>query len=153
MNKKLIPGIDFIGITTSFYCIDEDGKLLLHKRSDKCRDEVGRWDTGGGKLDFWETPQECVLREVQEEYGCRGKIIKQLSPISVVRDHEGKKTHWLSIPFIIRVKHAEVKNNEPEKMLDIGWFTLSTLPTPLHSGFENYILKTERRKHLEKYIS
>ncbi len=41
-------GFDYIGVTCVFYCYDKKGRLLLHKRSNKCRDEIGRWDAGGG---------------------------------------------------------------------------------------------------------
>ena len=46
------PGIDYIGVSTPFYCHDGQGNFLFHKRSQKCRDEQGRWDTGSGKLEF-----------------------------------------------------------------------------------------------------
>jgi hypothetical protein len=45
------PGIDYVGITTVFFCHDGKGNFLFHKRSNKCRDEHGRWDLGSGKLE------------------------------------------------------------------------------------------------------
>ncbi len=48
-------GIDYIGVTCVFYCHDGKGKLLLHKRSENCRDEKGRWDCGGGAMELGET--------------------------------------------------------------------------------------------------
>ena len=48
-------GIDYIGVTVVFYCHDGAGRLLLHKRSVACRDEQGRWDVGGGSMEFGET--------------------------------------------------------------------------------------------------
>lgn len=153
MKKELTPGVDYIGITASFYCFDKRGRILLHKRSDKCRDEKGMWDPGAGQVDFGEDPAVCVLREIKEEYGCSGTIEEQLLPVSVVREQDGIKVHWLAIPFIVRVKAEEAKNNEPEYMTEIGWFELNKLPQPLHSAFEKYILKTERKKYLEKYAN
>ncbi len=150
--KKLTPGIDYIGITTPFYCIDGDGKLLMHKRSINCRDEQGMWDCGGGQLEFGETPEEGVLREVKEEYGCDGEIVGQLPAISVFRKQNGKDTHWLALPFIVKVNPKHVVINEPEKIDELGWFTLIELPQPLHSAFDNYILKTERIKFLQEFL-
>ena len=54
------PGIDYIGVSTPFYCHDGQGNFLFHKRSQKCRDEQGRWDTGSGKLEFGLTVEENV---------------------------------------------------------------------------------------------
>lgn len=91
------------------------------------------------------------MREVNEEYNCKGIILEQLFPISVLRRQNGKTTHWLAIPFIIYVKHNTVSIGEPEKIDELGWFDLNYLPAPLHSAFETHILKTKRRKILEKY--
>jgi len=129
------PGIDYIGISTPFYCHDGKGNFLLHKRSKNCRDEIGHWDAGSGQLDFGLTPEENVLKEVREEYGCEGEIQERLPAHSILRIHNGIKTHWLAIPFFIRVNQKNVKNNEPEKIDEIGWFTLDNLPKPLHIGF------------------
>lgn len=143
------PGIDYIGITTPFYCSDGKGLFLLHKRSKNCRDEHGRWDPGSGQLNFGCTPEENVLREVAEEYGCKGEIQEQLPIHSIFREWDGKKTHWLAIPFFVKVDPEKVKNNEPEKIDEIGWFSLDKLPKPLHTGF-NFTF-TNYREYFEKY--
>jgi len=127
------PGFDYIGVCVNFYCHDGSGNFVLHKRSQNCRDEQGTWDFGGGQLEFGETLEQGVLREIQEEYGCAAEIDEQLPPLSVLREHNGKPTHWVSVDFIARVKPNEVVLGEPESMDEIGWFRLAELPTPMHS--------------------
>ena len=134
-TKTMKPGIDYIGVSTPFYCNDGKGYFLLHKRSNKCRDEHGKWDPGSGQLELGLTPEENVLKEVEEEYGCKGIIQKRLPAHSILREWDGHKTHWLAIPFFILVNPEEVKNNEPEKIEELGWFALDQLPEPLHTGF------------------
>lgn len=143
-------GVDYIGITTPFYCTDGHGKILLHKRSKNCRDEHGKWDSGAGKLEFGLTPEENVLKEVLEEYGASGKIIGRIDPCSILRNFDGINTHWLAVPFFVQVSAEEVKNNEPEKIEEIGWFALDDLPSPLHSGF-SYSLENFK-DHFKKFI-
>ncbi len=128
------PGHDYIGVSVAFFCHDGQGNFVLHKRSQNCRDEQGRWDTGGGKMEFGETPEETLSRELLEEYGCTGIIEEVLPPNSCLREQNGVKTHWLILPYVVKVNRSEVKMNEPESMDEIGWFTLSNLPKPLHSG-------------------
>lgn len=79
-------GIDYIGITTPFYCNDGKGNFLLHKRSNNCRDEHGTWDMGGGKVELGEILEEAVLREVLEEYNCHGTIQKVLTPYTILKN-------------------------------------------------------------------
>lgn len=143
------PGIDYVGITTVFFCHDGKGNFLFHKRSNKCRDEHGRWDLGSGKLEHGLTLRENVLKEVLEEYGCEGVIQEELPPLDIFREHNGNKTHWLAVPFFILVNPNEAKNNEPDKMEEIGWFKLGEFPAPLHQGFE---MQFEALKdYFEKY--
>ena len=138
------PGVDYIGISTVFICHDGAGNFLLHKRSDKCRDEQRRWDFGGGQLRFGENLEECVLREVKEEYGVVGKIEKHFPAHSLLRENNGFKTHWLIVNFIVRVDRKKVEINNPEKMDEIGWFKINKLPRPLHSGAKFTIKKYKK---------
>lgn len=148
-------GIDYIGVSTSFYCHNGKGKWLLHKRSINCRDERGAWDSGGGKLEFGLTLEENVLKEIREEYGCEAQIQQQLSAITLLRKSiDGTQTHWIIIPFILFLDEknvSKVKISDPEKMAELGWFTLDNLPHPLHSGFQKTI--TLYRKIFEKHTT
>ncbi|MBI4160252.1 NUDIX domain-containing protein [Candidatus Wolfebacteria bacterium] len=138
-------GIDYIGVTGVFYCHDGNGHVLLHKRSQNCRDEQGRWDCGGGSMEFGETFEETVRREVMEEYGVEPIKIEYVGTKNVLREHDGRKTHWVKNIHWVLVDPAQVRNNDPEKIDEIGWFTLSTVegftldnpPQPLHSQFED----------------
>ncbi len=127
-------GIDYTGITTPFYCNDGKGNFLLHKRSGSCRDEKGKWDFGGGRLEFGESPEESVLREAKEEYGVKGVIQEQLPAYSELIVHDGKRAHWLVVPFFIKMDIRKAKIMEPEKASEIGIFALDNLPKPLHTG-------------------
>jgi ADP-ribose pyrophosphatase YjhB (NUDIX family) len=139
-QNNLKPGIDYIGVTTPFYCVDEFGRYLFHKRSKNCRDEHGKWDTGGGKLEFGLTPEQNVLKEVEEEYGCVGEILEQIQIYTSLRKWDNKQLHWLAIPFFIRVKSSEVKIGDPIAMDEIGFFKFGEFPTPLHPGLEKVLI-------------
>ena len=149
MPQKLKAGIDYIAITTPFYCTDGKGLFVLHKRGNRCRDEQGCWDFGGGKLEFGEDLAEGVLREVKEEYGVEGKILEQLPAISILRENHGTQTHWLAIPFFIKVDLKKVVINDADKIDQVGYFMLDELPDPLHSGARYTIKKYQ--KYFDKY--
>ncbi len=144
------PGINFIGVSVSFYCHDSQGNFLLHKRSEKCRDERGHWDFGGGRVAMGETLEKAVLREVKEEYGVNGTIEKQLPAHSLLRKENRTKTHWLIITFIVKVDSKKVILGVPKKMTELGWFNLNNLPKPLHTGAQ-YTLKYYG-KEFKKYL-
>jgi len=141
----MTPGIDYIGIAVSFFCHDGSGNFVLSKRSERCRDEHHRWECGGGKLEYGEDPREAVLREVQEEYGVEGTIERELPPVSLIREHGGRNTHWIALPFLVRIPRDGVLIGDPEAMAELGWFRMDALPAPLHSGMQTIL---ERHRHL-----
>jgi 8-oxo-dGTP diphosphatase len=127
-------GIDYIGVTCVFYCHDGKGKLLLHQRSNKCKDEQGKWDCGGGSLEFGEEFEEGLRREIKEEYGTDVLDLTFVTVTNVLRhNREHIPTHWIALLFAVKIDPAKVKIVDPEKMTRIGWFKPSEFPEPRHS--------------------
>ncbi len=129
-------GQDYIGVTVSFFCHDGAGHFLLNKRSLNCRDEHGRWDPGGGKIEFGDTVVATLHREIKEEYCVDVLEYAFLGFRDVHRVHDGKPTHWISLDYKVLVDRSKVKNGEPNKFDELEWFTLDNLPQPLHSQFD-----------------
>jgi ADP-ribose pyrophosphatase YjhB (NUDIX family) len=126
-------GVDFIGITVPFVVHNGRGEVLLQKRSQNCRDEQGRWDVGGGSMEFGETFEEAVRREVKEELCADALEIKFLKAYNALRSNGGTPTHWIALTHAVRVDPAIVRIGEPERIDEIGWFKPDQLPDPLHS--------------------
>jgi 8-oxo-dGTP diphosphatase len=137
----MIKGIDYIGVSASFFCHDGQGNFVMAKRSQNARDERGNWDCGGGGVEFGHTVEETLHKEIKEEYGADILSYEFLGYREAKRMHEGTPTHWVSLDFKVLVDPSQVKNNEPRKFDDLAWFTLSNLPTPLHSQFPAFLEK------------
>jgi 8-oxo-dGTP diphosphatase len=128
-------GIDFIGVTVVFFCHDGKGRLLMHRRSQNCRDEHGRWDVGGGAMEHGESFEEAVIREVGEEYCVSPKRLQYVQAKNIIRQNGDIKTHWIALLFAVEVDPSQVRIGDPEKMVELGWFTEECLPDPVHSKF------------------
>lgn len=127
-------GIDFIGITVCYFCHDGEGNYLLNLRSKNCRDEHGRWDFGGGGLEFDQNVEECLKQEILEEYCTPVLEHEFLGYRDFFRETpEGKKTHWVALDFKVLVDREKVKNGEPNKFDKVEWFKAGQWPDPLHS--------------------
>ncbi|MFU8851181.1 NUDIX domain-containing protein [Micromonospora sp. SL1-18] len=118
-------------VSCVFVCHDGAGRLLLARRGAGARDEPGTWDTGAGALEFGETFEAAVARELCEEYGTAPLAIGLLGVRNVLRDDP--PSHWVAVVFAVRVDPATVAIGEPHKFDRIGWYTREALPTPLHS--------------------
>lgn len=132
-------GVDYTGVTIVYICHDEQGNFILNKRSKNCRDEHERWDCGGGGLEFDDTVENTLKKEIKEEYCTDVLNYEFLGYRDVHRENERVKTHWIALDFKVLVDKSKVKNGEPHKFDEIGWFTLDTLPTPLHSQFPKFL--------------
>ena len=130
-------GIDYIGVTVNFLVHDGKGNVLLQKRSQNCRDEQGRWDIGGGALEFGERLEDAVRREVKEELCTEPIETKFFKAYEALRDNNGTPTHWMAFVHTVLVDPEQVMIGEPHKIDEIGWFTSKNLPSPLHSQFHN----------------
>ncbi|WP_067499727.1 NUDIX domain-containing protein [Actinoplanes sp. TFC3] len=108
---------------------DGAGRILLAKRSAQARDEPGTWDTGAGAVEFGETFEQAVTREVREEYGAESHDIELLGVRNVLRPG----SHWVALVFSVRVEPAAVVIGEPHKFDELGWFAVDGLPVPVHS--------------------
>lgn len=53
--------------------IENNNKFLIAKRKKGMHLE-GKWEFPGGKIEYKETPEECLLRELKEEFGITTKI-------------------------------------------------------------------------------
>ena len=132
-------GEDFTGITVVYLCHDGEGSILLNKRGKNARDEHGTWDPGGGGLEFGDTIENTLRKEIAEEYCTDVLSYEFLGYRDVHRYNDDKKTHWIALDFKVLIDRNKVKNGEPHKLDAIGWFTLPNLPTPLHSQFPNFL--------------
>lgn len=141
-NHIVKKGVDHIGISVVFFCHNGKGKFVLNKRSNKTRDEHGKWDPGGGSIEFEESIEDALKREVKEEY-CTEIIRSDFLGFRDVQriNEKGNKTHWIALDFKVLVNEKKVRNGEPKAHEEIGWFSINNLPSPLHSQFPEFIKK------------
>lgn len=115
-------GIDYIGVGVGAVIFNEKGEIFITKRGKKAKNEIGKWEIPGGGVEFGETLQNALKREIKEENDIQIEIIELLG----VYDHiiPDEKQHWVSPTFICRLVKGIPKILEPEKCDEIGLFTL-----------------------------
>lgn len=140
-------GVDYPGIGVCFICHDGKGNILMHRRTDKCRDNHWCWDCGGGGVKHGERLEDALVREVKEEYATKPLAYEFLGFRELFESPEFGKVHWLMFDYKVLVDPEQVSLGEPEKADKLGWYTFNSLPSPLHVAVTETL--NLRRKHFE----
>ncbi|MCC9306493.1 NUDIX domain-containing protein [Kitasatospora sp. RB6PN24] len=127
MAPQLTPSVSCV-----FVCHDGAGRVLLARRGAAARDEPGRWDCGAGALEFGESFEAAVTREVWEEYRAAALAIEVLGVRNVLRG-DPVDSHWVAVVCAVLVDPAQTTIGEPHKFDRLDWFAPDGLPAPLHS--------------------
>lgn len=117
----------------------------MNKRGANSRDEAGRFDIGGGGVEFGTPIEENLRSEIREEYCTDVLGFEFLGFRDVHRENAGQKSHWIALDFKVLVDRAKAKNGEPHKLDAVEWFTLDTLPSPLHSQLPTFLKNYEKK--------
>lgn len=138
-------GHDYIGVGVTFFCHDGTGKFVMGRRSRNARDEHERWDLGGGTVEFGESAEDTVRREIREEYGAEVRACEFLGYMDVHREQDGVPTHWVTLVFKALVNPAEIRNAEPYTCDEVRWFSMDDLPEDTHSQFPNFLARFRQK--------
>lgn len=118
-------GIDYIGVGIGAVILNKDEKIFLAKRGRKAKNEKGKWECPGGSLEFGESFENALIREMKEEFNIDIEIIDQLATFNHIIPEE--KQHWAALAFICRIKNGTPKILEPKKCEEIGWFSIKEM--------------------------
>jgi len=116
----------------------EKGKVLLIKRAKNPL--KGHWALPGGLVDFGETVEKAVVREVKEETGLRTKIVKLVGVYSdPKRGPPGQ--HRVTIAYLLKSTGGRLQRDKNE-IEDIRFF--NKLPSRI--GFDHKKIIADAKK-------
>jgi ADP-ribose pyrophosphatase YjhB (NUDIX family) len=84
--------------------LSDDDRILLLKRTAKRRTSPNKWQTPSGFIKEGESAEEAIVREVKEETGLEGIIIRCGNSFEVIDEW----ARWVIIPFLISVESDNV---------------------------------------------
>lgn len=105
-----------------------DGKILLSQRGGPYG--YGQWHAPSGKLDPGEKPAHGAARELEEETGITVDPAR-LHLAYTVLHRQDPAILRLGLFYLAAEWEGEPVNREPDKCLDLRWFTEDGLPDDL----------------------
>ena len=132
-------GTEYIGVNCAFVCHDGRGRVLLHRRGLAARDHHEVWDSGSGELEFGEAFDDCVVREVREEFGVTPREITEVGVGNFVFGAAEGLRQWVAVQFAVRIDPEAALQPEAGKVGEFAWFAQDALPEGLHPALPDLL--------------
>ena len=109
-------------------------KILLIKRAAHLSNG-SKWAIPGGFLDRDETCEQAVLRELKEETGLSGKIVKLFK---IIDNPKRKNEDRQNVTFIYHIKASGKIKVDPKEVTEAKWFDINILPKQEDFAFDHF---------------
>ncbi|MEI2299404.1 8-oxo-dGTP diphosphatase MutT [Ensifer sp. MJa1] len=107
--------------------VDSDGRILLAQRP-QGKSLAGLWEFPGGKVEAGETPEETLIRELDEELGIRTKVAC-LAPLTFA-SHSYDDFHLLMPLYVCRRYEGVATGREGQAIKWVRPKALRDYPMP-----------------------
>src|SRR5687767_8337735 len=108
-EDSALPGRLYLGAYA--LCV-RDGSVLLARLGPGSRFDKGAWTLPGGGVDFGESPDDAVLRELREESGLsgdRGRVLGVYSRVNTrSQDRPLPPVHHIGVVYEVTVHDGEL---------------------------------------------
>lgn len=121
--------------------IIHQGKILCAQRSETMRHPL-KWEFPGGKIEAGESPEACIVREIQEELSAK-ITVKQLLSESIYDYGNNYKVKLYSFvcqlenELPVCAEHKQIKWLEKDSFAELEWVEGDY---PVIEAFSNYPL-------------
>jgi len=121
-----IEGYPTPKVDTRAFILNDRKEILLVKEKRK-----GEWSLPGGYMDMGYSPSENVVKEVAEETGHTGEIVRLLA---IFDTNKWQKQHFQFYKFCFYIRLTGGSFQENSETSEIGYFPLDKLPEKLSTN-------------------
>ena len=115
---------------------NDEGEILLIRRSKPPRQ--GEWSLPGGKVEFGETLEQALRRELREETNLEIEILGLIDVVEIVRDAVAPDAHYVLLDYAARATGGIAVAGSDAA--EARWFTLAEIESlPLWSEMQRII--------------
>jgi len=123
LNQQILPAV-------AAAIFNEQGEVLLQKRKD-----VNQWCIISGHVEFGETIEEAILREIEEETNTKASITRFIgvysSPASQTYIYTDRTVQYVTSYFEARLKGTISDNFSNNETSELKFFSTEQLPADM----------------------
>ncbi len=109
---------------------NEKGEVLLQKRKD-----VNQWCIISGHVEFGETIEEAMLREIEEETNAKALIVRFIgvysSPVSQTYHYKDRTVQYVTSYFEARLNSDIIPNFSNSETTELRFFKPGNIPADM----------------------
>lgn len=133
VGKRILSGVPAI-------IQNSKGEILMGKRTKKGLFYPNMWGLPGGLIEFGETIEQTIKRELKEELGVESKVVKYGKPI-VQLPNKKTQTQYLSTPVYCKITSGTPRPKDETS--EVKWFKPSEIKSMELAYNHKEILKNE----------
>lgn len=145
--RKIVGHKTLIQCAASIICVDDQGRVLLGKRSDN-----KMWGYSGGAVEIDEYVEDCAKRELYEEMGLIATELEFFTVNSGPEAHyiypNGDEVSNFEIIYLCRKWHGNPKSQDGEmeelRFFSIDEIDLAKISPPIRTVVAAYIRKVTK---------
>ena len=114
-------------VTVVCACIRREGGrqvLLSYRRAPGVAKLDGKWELPGGKIEFGETPEQALVREIREEIGLD---VRPLRLLPYLHTNVWEYEHVIQQVVLASYECEPQKGSEPQVSDDVRWFDVNEI--------------------------
>ncbi|OGH69123.1 MAG: hypothetical protein A3I29_00180 [Candidatus Magasanikbacteria bacterium RIFCSPLOWO2_02_FULL_44_11] len=123
-------------------------KALIHRGNEVLlmKDRKGKWEMPGGKLEFGESPEDSLVRELKEELSVRNPLVKKLVDVWVFSiERVERNIHYVFVVYEVILRHHSLKKSKEHVAFE--WFGKNKIKNlKMREGYKNSINKFFKNK-------
>ena len=131
MTKQILPAV-------AAAIFNDNGEILLQKRRD-----VNKWCIISGHVEFGETIEEAILREIEEETNTKAKIIRFIgvysSPGSQIYLYGDRTVQYITSYFEARLTNTVDPDFSNSETQELKYFSTKNIPGDLAQINANWL--------------
>jgi 8-oxo-dGTP diphosphatase len=139
INQQILPAV-------AAAIFNENGEILLQKRKD-----VNQWCVISGHVEFGESVEEAILREIEEETNIKAEIIRFIgvysSPSSQTYHYKDKTVQYITSYFEVKLNSDILPGFSNNETQALQFFSPENIPPDMALINANWLTDAlDRRK-------